>query len=98
MTSAHRLSCDALQPKYGVSTDRAVTMKMLEELRIAGNPESINRCMPYRENTNDESRTIPQIFLKLLLNDKELLGDRFANKPWNTMDERDFLVIHPATT
>jgi Mn2+/Fe2+ NRAMP family transporter len=23
------------------------------------------------------------IFLQLLLNDKEMLGERFANKPWN---------------
>jgi hypothetical protein len=29
------------------------------------------------------------IFLQLLLNDKEVLGDQFANKPWNNLGELD---------
>jgi Mn2+/Fe2+ NRAMP family transporter len=33
------------------------------------------------------------IFLQLLLNDRELLGDRFANKPWNNAVNWTIIVI-----
>jgi NRAMP (natural resistance-associated macrophage protein)-like metal ion transporter len=33
------------------------------------------------------------IFLQLLLNDKELLGDRFANKPWNNAVNWSIIIV-----
>jgi len=33
------------------------------------------------------------IFLQLLLNDKELLGERFANKPWNNWVNWTIIVV-----
>jgi Mn2+/Fe2+ NRAMP family transporter len=33
------------------------------------------------------------IFLQLLLNDKELLGERFANKPWNNVVNWTIIVV-----
>ena len=33
------------------------------------------------------------IFLQLLLNDKEMLGDRFANKPWNNIVNWTIIVV-----
>ena len=33
------------------------------------------------------------IFLQLLLNDKELLGERFANKPWNNIVNWTIIII-----
>jgi Mn2+/Fe2+ NRAMP family transporter len=35
----------------------------------------------------------PEIFLQLLLNDKELLGDRFANKPWNNVVNWTIIIV-----
>lgn len=33
------------------------------------------------------------IFLQLLLNDKELLGDRFANRPWNNVVNWTIIIV-----
>jgi NRAMP (natural resistance-associated macrophage protein)-like metal ion transporter len=33
------------------------------------------------------------IFLQLLLNDKEMLGDRFANKPWNIVVNWSIIIV-----
>ena len=33
------------------------------------------------------------IFVQLLLNDKEMLGERFANKPWNTVVNWTIIVV-----
>jgi len=33
------------------------------------------------------------IFLQLLLNDKELLGERFANRPWNNVVNWTIITI-----
>jgi Mn2+/Fe2+ NRAMP family transporter len=33
------------------------------------------------------------IFLQLLLNDKEMLGDRFANKPWNNVVNWTIIIV-----
>ena len=33
------------------------------------------------------------IFLQLLLNDKEVLGHRFANKPWNNLVNWSIVIL-----
>jgi Mn2+/Fe2+ NRAMP family transporter len=33
------------------------------------------------------------IFLQLLLNDKEVLGERFANKPWNNVVNWSIVIL-----
>ena len=33
------------------------------------------------------------IFLHLLLNDKEMLGERFANKPWNNVVNWTIIIV-----
>ena len=33
------------------------------------------------------------IFLQLLLNDKEMLGDQFANKPWNNIVNWTIIIV-----
>ena len=33
------------------------------------------------------------IFLQLLLNDKEMLGERFANKPWNNVVDWTIIIV-----
>jgi Mn2+/Fe2+ NRAMP family transporter len=33
------------------------------------------------------------IFLQLLLNDKEVLGERFANKPWNNVVNWTIIIV-----
>jgi Mn2+/Fe2+ NRAMP family transporter len=33
------------------------------------------------------------IFLQLLLNDREVLGDRFANRPWNNIVNWTIVVL-----
>jgi len=33
------------------------------------------------------------IFLQLLLNDREMLGERFANKPWNNVVNWTIIIV-----